>query len=79
MPGENYHDAKTVHYVCPFFQSEKGKVINCEGMLPRTTNRTCFTRKSSLEQFREVYCFSFRYTECHWAEALMRRKYRERK
>lgn len=77
MPGQNYHDAKTVHYKCPFFQSERGNCINCEGFLPRTTNKTCFARRQSLEKFREAYCFSFRYGACHWAGLLMKGKYGE--
>lgn len=75
MPGENYHDAKTVHYVCPFFQSEKGNCINCEGAVKNTTNKTCFTRKAALERFRDRYCFTFQYPSCHWAETVMRKKY----
>lgn len=77
MPGKNYHDAKTVHYVCPFFQSERGNVINCEGYVPRTTNKTSFARKVTLEKYREKYCFSFCYRQCHWAEMLMNKKYPE--
>lgn len=75
MPGQNYHDSKTVNYVCPFFQSEKGNCINCEGFLPHTTNKTSFNRKLALEKYREAFCFSFRYPSCHWAEVLFRRKY----
>ena len=75
MPGKNYHDSKTVHYVCPFFQSETGNVITCEGYAPNTFNKTSFQRKTLLEKYRERYCFTFRYPACHWAEILLNKKY----
>ena len=75
VPGKNYHDAQTVHYVCPFFRSERGNVICCEGVAPQSSNKTCFTRRSALLKYRSRYCFGFRYEQCHWGETLLRRKY----
>ncbi|MBQ6717213.1 MAG: hypothetical protein IJN21_11910 [Clostridia bacterium] len=75
MPGQNYHDSKTVHYICPFFQSEKGDIITCEGYIKNTQNKTSFQRKMNLEKHRSLYCFTHKYPACHWAELLLDKKY----
>ncbi len=75
MPGQNYHDSKTVHYICPFFQSEKGNIITCEGYIKNTQNKTSFQRKMNLEKHRNLYCFTHKYPACHWAELLLDKKY----
>jgi len=75
MPGENYHNSKTVHYICPFFQSEKGNSICCEGLVKNSANKTCFTKKAAMERYRSRFCFDFHYTACHWAQILFEKKY----
>ncbi len=75
MPGMNYHDYNSVLFICPFYRSERGNCLTCEGMIKYSTNRTCFTKKAMLERHKQKYCYTYNYKGCHWARLLEERKY----
>lgn len=63
--------------LCPFYISESGNRILCEGIEKGSTIHMTFDVPKHRDEYRQEHCCSY-YMKCIWAQMLNEKKYKEK-
>lgn len=75
MKKQNHYISPKV--LCPFYISEGGNKIVCEGIKDKTTIHMTFDIGKTRDQYKDDHCCSY-YMKCIWAQTLCEKKYKEK-
>lgn len=57
--------------ICPYYRNEDSRSLRCDGFLPGTVMRMCFTGEKRKDRWQEEVCSRFGYDQaCPLAAAL---------
>lgn len=63
---------------CPFYEKSGNLFIECEGLVPHSSVKSCFRNYNACRKFKTVHCASLSgYHSCPVTCALMQLKYQE--
>ena len=62
-------DWRSAYTKCPFYKTEDGKKVECEGVHEKTSINIVFTSTKEKIKYKAIYCESS-YQECPYAKLL---------